>query len=96
MPDVCNCRYCNEGPEALDDLDPIEFKFHDTETINAVTETGKAILREQLKQLRNIIGPDPECKICQGEGIADSGGTYPWGEPAYVECPCIGRFDDVK
>lgn len=28
------------------------------------------------------------CPKCGGTGLADSGGTHPWGEPIYIECDC--------
>jgi hypothetical protein len=31
---------------------------------------------------------DVVCLDCQDTGLRDSGGTYPWGEPAYVPCDC--------
>lgn len=29
-----------------------------------------------------------QCVKCGGEGVMDSGGTQPWGEPISVECDC--------
>lgn len=31
---------------------------------------------------------NPFCPKCGGTGLADSGGTHPWGEPIYIECDC--------
>lgn len=31
---------------------------------------------------------DPACPDCKGTGDADSGGTHPWGAPAYIRCHC--------
>lgn len=32
---------------------------------------------------------------CDGRGVVDSGGTYPWGEPAFIPCPaCCEHGDD--
>jgi hypothetical protein len=28
------------------------------------------------------------CRDCGGTGMADSGGTHPWGEPAMIPCGC--------
>ena len=33
-------------------------------------------------------GGEAECIDCKGTGLRDSGGTMPWGEPAYVPCDC--------
>lgn len=33
----------------------------------------------------------PVCGECGGTGELDSGGTYPWGEPAMIRCPCTER-----
>lgn len=34
------------------------------------------------------------CQKCNGTGMADSGGTQPWGEPIEIECDC--RHQDAN
>lgn len=35
------------------------------------------------------------CGICNGEGVVDSGGYYPWGEWIFVKCgACDGTGID--
>ncbi|WP_333896617.1 hypothetical protein [Mixta calida] len=31
---------------------------------------------------------ESQCQKCAGTGMADSGGTQPWGEPILIECDC--------
>lgn len=31
---------------------------------------------------------ESQCQKCGGTGMADSGGTQPWGEPILIECDC--------
>lgn len=33
------------------------------------------------------------CQKCGGTGMADSGGTLPWGEQILVECDC--KFEQI-
>lgn len=40
------------------------------------------LVLHELKRLRAI------CPECKGTGMADSGGTHPWGEPALIPCGC--------
>lgn len=35
-----------------------------------------------------------KCPKCNGTGMADSGGTQPWGEPIEIECDCM--MEEVK
>lgn len=30
----------------------------------------------------------PKCQKCGDTGMADSGGTQPWGEPTLIDCDC--------
>lgn len=38
--------------------------------------------------------PDPDCMMCDGTGLADSGGTQPWGEPISIRCDCT--YEEAK
>ena len=37
-------------------------------------------------------GCPPDCK----DGMTDSGGVYPWGEPALIRCPACRAFDALR
>ena len=37
-------------------------------------------------------GCPPDCK----DGMTDSGGVYPWGEPALIRCPACQAFDAFR
>lgn len=49
--------------------------------------------RERIAELerRHHIKP---CPKCNDTGMADSGGTQPWGEPIEIECDC--RHQDAN
>lgn len=48
-------------------------------------------LGETWQALRAALTQDGVCVECGGTGKLDSGGTYPWGEPAMIRCPCTER-----
>ena len=41
--------------------------------------------------LRAALAAAGVCGECGGTGELDSGGIYPWGEPAMIRCPCTER-----
>lgn len=40
-------------------------------------------------------GTSATCPDCNGTGMADSGGTHPWGEPAMIPCGCE-QFEPLR
>lgn len=36
------------------------------------------------------------CTQCSGSGEVDSGGTYPWGEPALIPCGCQSETENPR
>ena len=39
---------------------------------------------------------DPDCHMCQGTGMRDTGGVHPWGEPIFEECDCHLDYGNSK
>jgi hypothetical protein len=33
------------------------------------------------------------CEECKGTGLADSGGSEPWGDPIYIPCGCDQKIE---
>lgn len=57
-------------------------------------ETGLSIREERYLEALEIALPVLEqkesgCQKCGGTGMADSGGTQPWGEQILIECDCV-------
>ncbi|WBG90047.1 hypothetical protein N5580_13220 [Pantoea piersonii] len=60
---------------------------------NQTKEHGISILEEKYLAALEVALPvleqqERQCQKCGGTGMADSGGTQPWGEPIMVECDC--------
>ena len=36
----------------------------------------------------DFVEPHPNCPLCHGEGVMDSGGFTPWGAPIDIRCEC--------
>ena len=75
-----------EQPEALRLADALD--FGDSISVKANADNAAAELRrlhalnqELLEALKH--GCPPDCK----DGMIDSGGVHPWGEPALIPCP---------
>ena len=51
-------------------------------------------LERQRDQLLEALkhGCPPDCK----DGMTDSGGTHPWGEPALIPCPTCAAIASVE
>ncbi|HGN8812294.1 hypothetical protein ACK8QK_12855 [Citrobacter portucalensis] len=49
-----------------------------------------AAQQHEIRMLLNAIEEKP-CPKCNDTGMADSGGTQPWGEPIEIECDCRQR-----
>lgn len=45
-------------------------------------------LQAYEKALPVLEQQESQCQKCAGTGLADSGGTQPWGEPIPIECDC--------
>lgn len=45
-------------------------------------------LQAYEKALPVLEQQESQCQKCAGTGLADSGGTQPWGEPILIECDC--------
>lgn len=63
--------------------------FHDRATPDAVLSLlGELEAAEkriaELEERQNL----KPCPKCNDTGMADSGGTHPWGEPIEIECDC--------
>ncbi|WP_236225751.1 hypothetical protein [Pseudomonas pseudonitroreducens] len=41
-------------------------------------------------------GIPANCPQCGGSGEVDSGGTYPWGEPALIPCGCQSETENPR
>ncbi|MEF6320215.1 ead/Ea22-like family protein [Escherichia coli] len=52
-----------------------------------------AAQQHEIRMLLNALEEKP-CPKCNDTGMADSGGTQPWGEPIEIECDC--RQQDVN
>lgn len=54
---------------------------------------GLSLREEKYLQALEIALPVLEqqggCQKCGGTGMADSGGTQPWGEQILIECDCV-------
>ena len=46
-----------------------------------------AAQQHEIRMLLNALEEKP-CPKCNDTGMADSGGTQPWGEPIEIECDC--------
>ena len=46
-----------------------------------------AAQQHEIRMLLNALEEKP-CPKCNDTGMADSGGTQPWGEPIEIECEC--------
>lgn len=46
-----------------------------------------AAQQHEIRALLNALDGRP-CPKCNDTGMADSGGTQPWGEPIEIECDC--------
>lgn len=54
---------------------------------------GLSLREEKYLQALEVALPvleqqESQCQKCGGTGLADSGGTQPWGEQILVECDC--------
>ncbi|MFA9597728.1 ead/Ea22-like family protein [Citrobacter telavivensis] len=59
-------------------------------------EAKDSMIAAQQHEIRTLLNALEEklCPKCNGTGMADSGGTQPWGEPIEIECDC--RQQDVN
>ena len=71
------------------DWDKLEASYESWREIAAELLIAKDRIAE-LEQLQNL----KPCQKCNGTGMADSGGTQPWGEPIEIECDC--RQQDAR
>lgn len=53
---------------------------------------GEEVLRKRIAEIAEVqrlnATAQPKCQKCGDTGMADSGGTQPWGEQILIECDC--------
>lgn len=53
---------------------------------------GEEVLRKRIAEIAEVqhlnATAQPKCQKCGDTGMADSGGTQPWGEPILIDCDC--------
>lgn len=54
-----------------------------------------AAQQHEIRMLLNAL-EEKTCQKCNDTGMADSGGTQPWGEPIEIECDCSQRGSNTE
>ena len=58
--------------------------------MNGTITLPRSVVEQALEAFTR--GCPPDCK----DGMTDSGGVYPWGEPALIRCPACRAFDALR
>lgn len=69
-------------------MDKWAFVFKEAKKQNKLGPLWDAVASYKDSELQRT--PNPYCRLCNGTGRMDSGGSAPWGEPLMVECECCG------
>lgn len=65
----------------------MEKKLKEAEAKLEAKDSTIAAQQQEIRMLLNAL-ERKSCPKCNDTGMADSGGTQPWGEPIEIECDC--------